>query len=206
MTDNETANAPPDGHDQSTELRGMGKFHMGERLQAIRRCQGLSQRELAKKAGITNGSLSLIEQGKVSPSFHSLEKIIAAIPMTLIEFFDETYQPLAPVVKIQDQEQVGHKEVIITALSLEFMGLPGSRLADHRLEAGAEYRFNRPVVAGFLCGKLMSGKLQLELNGATHDILAGEFFRFDLRQEHRLINVGTTCSRAVILICSDQGM
>ncbi len=206
MTDNETANARPEVHTQPADLLGKRKFRIGERLQAVRRGRGLSQRELARKAGITNGSLSLIEQGKVSPSFQSLEKIIDAIQMSLVEFFDETYQPLVPVVKMQELEQASGKDVIVTALSLEFMGLSDSRLIEQRLEAGAEYRFNRSVVAGFLCGKLVSGELRLALNGAIHNIMAGDCFRFDLRQEHSLINVGTTCSHAVILLCSDQGI
>ena len=51
-------------------------FDVGRRLQSIRQSIGLSQRELARRANITNGSLSMIEQGKVSPSISSLEKIL----------------------------------------------------------------------------------------------------------------------------------
>ena len=37
------------------------------RLKAVRQMHGLSQRELAKRAGVTNGMISLIEQGRVVP-------------------------------------------------------------------------------------------------------------------------------------------
>ena len=48
---------------------------------------GLSQRELAKRAGVTNGMISLIEQNRVSPSVSSLKKVLDGIPMSLAEFF-----------------------------------------------------------------------------------------------------------------------
>src|SRR5260221_1182929 len=48
---------------------------------------GLSQRELAKRAGVTNGLISLIEQNRVSPSVSSLKKVLDGIPMALADFF-----------------------------------------------------------------------------------------------------------------------
>ena len=57
------------------------------RLKAVRQMHGLSQRELAKRAGVTNGMISLIEQGRVSPSVASLKKVLDGLPMGLAEFF-----------------------------------------------------------------------------------------------------------------------
>ena len=39
---------------------------VAERLRFVRNKHGLSQRELAKRAGVTNGTISLIEQGRVA--------------------------------------------------------------------------------------------------------------------------------------------
>ncbi|VWC48865.1 MerR family regulatory protein [Burkholderia lata] len=60
---------------------------VAERLRFVRNKHGLSQRELAKRAGVTNGTISLIEQGRVSPSVGSLKKLLECIPMSLAEFF-----------------------------------------------------------------------------------------------------------------------
>ncbi|WP_339615148.1 helix-turn-helix domain-containing protein [uncultured Gilvimarinus sp.] len=60
---------------------------LGRRLKEIREANGLSQRELAKRAGVTNSSISMIEQGQVSPSVQSLEKVLGGIPMSLSHFF-----------------------------------------------------------------------------------------------------------------------
>jgi mannose-6-phosphate isomerase-like protein (cupin superfamily) len=60
---------------------------VGAHLRAVRTMYGLSQRELAKRAGVTNGLISLIEQNRVSPSVSSLKKVLDGIPMSLADFF-----------------------------------------------------------------------------------------------------------------------
>ena len=46
---------------------------VGAHLKAVRTMYGLSQRELAKRAGVTNGTISLIEQNRVSPSEYFID-------------------------------------------------------------------------------------------------------------------------------------
>ncbi|WP_298975432.1 cupin domain-containing protein [uncultured Roseobacter sp.] len=68
---------------------------IGHRLRAIRKKRGLSQRELATRAGLTNGTISLIEQNKTSPSVASLKSLLDAIQVSMAEFFatiEETSQ------------------------------------------------------------------------------------------------------------------
>ena len=60
---------------------------IGNRLKACRLQQGLSQRALAKKAGVTNGLISQIEQNSISPSIASLKKILDVLSMSLADFF-----------------------------------------------------------------------------------------------------------------------
>src|SRR6202166_1157600 len=60
---------------------------VGTHLTGVRQMYGLSQRELAKRAGVTNGLISLIEQNRVSPSVSSLKKVLDGIPMALADFF-----------------------------------------------------------------------------------------------------------------------
>lgn len=60
---------------------------LGIRLKAIREFYGWSQRELAKRAGVPNSAISVIEQGTVSPSVSSLEKVLKGFPIALEDFF-----------------------------------------------------------------------------------------------------------------------
>ena len=62
-------------------------MNVGDKLKAIRKKHGLSQRELAAKAGLTNGTISLIEKNRTSPSVASLKSLLDAIPISMAEFF-----------------------------------------------------------------------------------------------------------------------
>ena len=73
---------------------------VGARLKMVRKKRGLSQRELAKRAGVTNSTISLIEQNRVSPSVSSLKKVLDGVPMSLQAFFVE---------EIPAQQQVFYK-------------------------------------------------------------------------------------------------
>src|SRR6202044_2122305 len=68
---------------------------VGTKLRSVRVAFGMSQRALARRAGVTNGLISLIEQNRVSPSVSSLKKVLDGVPMTLAEFFtlDEASAP-----------------------------------------------------------------------------------------------------------------
>ena len=76
--------------EQSEESSGEG---IGERLRTVRQIYGLTQRELARRAGVTNGAISLIEQNRVSPSISSLKKILDGIPLSLADFFTLDFSP-----------------------------------------------------------------------------------------------------------------
>lgn len=61
--------------------------NVGQRLIGLRAVYGLSQRELAKRAGVPNSAISVIEQGKSSPSTDSLGRVLSGFPLTLQQFF-----------------------------------------------------------------------------------------------------------------------
>ena len=60
---------------------------IGGRLRFIRARHKLSQRELAKRSGVTNSTISLIESNQMNPSVGALKRILDGIPMGLAEFF-----------------------------------------------------------------------------------------------------------------------
>ena len=67
------------------------ELDVGQKLRTIRNIYGLSQRALAKKAGVTNGIISMIEQNRNSPSLATLKKILDAIPISFSEFFNNDF-------------------------------------------------------------------------------------------------------------------
>ena len=60
---------------------------IGGQLRFVRSRHKLSQRELAKRSGVTNSTISLIESNQMNPSVGALKRILDGIPMGLAEFF-----------------------------------------------------------------------------------------------------------------------
>lgn len=60
---------------------------VGTHVRARRKQAGLSVRALAKKTGFSPSFVSQLERGRVSPSIHSMEKLAAAVGVTLGSFF-----------------------------------------------------------------------------------------------------------------------
>ena len=67
---------------------------IGGRLRHLRMLHSLSQRELAKRAGVTNSTISLIESNATNPSVGALKRILDGIPIGLAEFF--AFEPERP--------------------------------------------------------------------------------------------------------------
>lgn len=60
---------------------------IGQRLKMVRKLYGFSQRELAKRAGVANSAISVMEQDSVSPSVASLGKVLTGFPLSVSDFF-----------------------------------------------------------------------------------------------------------------------
>jgi transcriptional regulator with XRE-family HTH domain len=71
------------GLKESSQLRE--KF--GQRVRLLRSGRGLTQEQLAERAGISVDFLSLIERGKSSPSFENLDELADALKVSVAELF-----------------------------------------------------------------------------------------------------------------------
>ncbi len=89
---------------------------VGARLKHVRELHGLSQRELARRAGVTNGLISLIEQNRVSPSVGSLKKVLDGVPMSMAEFFTLDVNSAAQVFYSADElVEIGNEAASLRA-------------------------------------------------------------------------------------------
>lgn len=79
---------------------------LGNRLRELRRQQGLSLRALAEKSGLSANTLSLIENGKTSPSVATLQQIALALNIPITAFF-EIKVNREPVIFTQKEHRTG---------------------------------------------------------------------------------------------------
>ena len=64
-------------------------FSCGERIRALRTERGLSQEELANAAEITPAYLGQVERGQKNPTVLIVERVCAALNISLAAFFSE---------------------------------------------------------------------------------------------------------------------
>jgi DNA-binding XRE family transcriptional regulator len=60
--------------------------YAGGRVRELRKRAKLTQDELAKKAELPQSHISRIENGEISPTRHTLEKIVKALELTISDF------------------------------------------------------------------------------------------------------------------------
>jgi transcriptional regulator with XRE-family HTH domain len=163
---------------------------VGGHLKAVRTLYGLSQRELAKRAGVTNGTISLIEQNRVSPSVSSLKKVLDGIPMSLAEFFTLDLQTNPQVFYARDElTDLGDGDV---SLHLVAAKRPNRSMTimHERYRPGADTGTDMLSHKGEEGGIVISGKVELTVGGQTRVLNSGDAYYFHSSVPHRFRNVG----------------
>jgi transcriptional regulator with XRE-family HTH domain len=170
--------------------RGDAEVDIGERLKAIRSRHALSQRALAKRAGVTNGIISMIEQNRSSPSVATLKKILDGFGMSLADFFgadrpvqDHTFYRASDLVEIGggllSYRQLGAnlrgKAIQILHERIQPSADTGPGMLHHESEEG---------------GIVVRGEVELTVGAQTRVLRAGEGYYFDSRTPHRFRNLG----------------
>jgi transcriptional regulator with XRE-family HTH domain len=162
---------------------------VGARLRTVRTTFGMSQRELARRAGVTNGLISLIEQNRVSPSVSSLKKVLDGVPMTLAEFFalDLTAAPQS-FFAVDELTEVGNEEISRRLIAAK---RPARQLAvlHSRFAVGAATD-EQGGTRGEEGGVVVRGRIELTVGGATRVLGPGEAYYFSRQLPHRFRNVG----------------
>lgn len=166
----------------------MEDFNVGEHLKFVRTECKLSQRELARRAGVTNGTISLIEKNQNSPSISMLRKILEGIPMDLSTFFasdehakDKVFFKLEELTELSNDKllsfmQVGdakHHNLQVLKETYQPGADTGKTMLRHLSSEG---------------GVVISGSIELSVGEITQVLHAGESYLFDSTIPHRFRN------------------
>lgn len=169
-------------------------FDVGGRLRQVRESAGLSQRELARRAGVTNGTISLIEQNRNSPSVSSLRKVLQGIPMTLSEFFSQEIPGPERIVFRPDElieiaNEASHKgEGAISFLQVGDAAKMGLQILQETYEPGADTGRTMLQHESTEGGVVISGKMELTVGEERYVLEPGHSYLFDSRTPHRFRN------------------
>lgn len=175
----------------ATSLPGEQPLDIGERLRALRRMHGLSQRELAKRAGVTNGTISLIEQNRISPSVGSLKKVLDGFPISISDFLTLDLQPRSRVFyQVKDLKVIESGPINFKLVGTDAKGR-AIQMMHERYKPGADTGEEMLSHAGEECGVVVAGVVELTVGGEIRNLTSGEAYYFDSRLPHRFRNPGT---------------
>lgn len=162
---------------------------MGERLKALREEKGYSQRELARRSGLTHTTVSAIENGRIDPSLGTLKRILSACEVRMGEFF----QPTKGMLAVMSREQIA----TITSGGVH-MRYVAPRTPDRMLEitqeiydAGADTGEDLLAHEGQEGGIVVRGHFELTLGDTKYKLGPGDSYYFASTIPHRFRNVGS---------------
>jgi transcriptional regulator with XRE-family HTH domain len=165
---------------------------VGSRLKAVREAAGLSQRELAKRAGVTNATISMIEQEAHAPSLASLHRLLAAIPISLADFFS---------LPVSQKNALFYNEGDLAVVSRGAADLRvlGSERREKRLQMflerykpGAGTGDDPIIFDGETAVIVIEGTIEVEADGEVRRLTKGGGYQLFGRVPYRLRNVGRT--------------
>jgi transcriptional regulator with XRE-family HTH domain len=173
--------------DEVGELDGFGP-----RIRQERERRGLSQRELARRLGVSPSLISQIESGQSRPSVSTLYAIVTELDASLEHIFhgesvssdgDQLVRPgdrdvIELASGVRWERLTGHDEHVDFLHVVYDVG--GSSSPDERLmrHAGREY------------GYVISGRLGVQIGFQRHELGPGDTIAFDSSHPHRLWNLG----------------
>ncbi|QUD88802.1 cupin domain-containing protein [Phenylobacterium montanum] len=161
------------------------EFEVGERLRYVRERAGLSQRVLAKKAGITNSTVSLIESGRTNPSVGALKRILDAVPIGLADFFAlEPDRDRQVFYRAGDLVEIGKGSISYRQVGRNLSGRALQMLVEC-YEPGADTGRIPLTHEGEEGGVVIAGRIEVTVDDQRRVLGPGEAYYFDSRRPHR---------------------
>ncbi|MBB5694728.1 helix-turn-helix domain-containing protein [Muricoccus pecuniae] len=168
-----------------------GAKQIGAQLRALRAERGLTILELAAKAGLSAGLISQIERGNSNPSMRTIQRLRSALGINIWEFFGQAAvadEEEPPFVRRRDRRGrivVGRTRLVKELLSprsdsaLRFMliTLPPGGVSEDVL-----------VGRGEKGGYVLSGRVELTVDGRRSELSEGDSFQFESHLPHQLAN------------------
>ena len=178
----------------------MSEVSLGPAVRRLREERQLSLRALAELTGFSASFMSQVENGQASPSIASMERIAAALGVTLGEFFQSAGAEPVPVTRSDARPM----------LSSEW-----SRARIESLAAGGDGRRMEPVVVTLAPGGtsgskpaastreefalVLDGTVELTLGEAEQTLVTGDAVTIHLGALRRWRNAGALPVRILIV-------
>lgn len=178
--------------------------NLGNRLRELRRQQGLSLRALAEKSGLSANTLSLIENGKTSPSVATLQQIAIALSIPITAFF-EVQVNRDPVIFTKKDQRNG------TAFSHGLLEELGNSIGNEGMqpfvitfEPSTDSGPQPLAHEGSEFVYCLSGRIVYNVAGMEYILDPGDSMMFSSKMPHSWANPLEQSSQAIIVMATAE--
>ena len=158
---------------------------LGDRIRAIRKEKGIKIKQLSARSSLTESSISMIENEKISPSMTTVHKIAMALSVHPIEFFEIEKHKKWLVTRKGERRQLqfGSSDNI-----LEYLIKNGSKNRNEIFISclgPTQKSFNEPITHdGYKFGYVLTGSIELEMGNETVRLNTGDSIFFKAITPH----------------------
>jgi transcriptional regulator with XRE-family HTH domain len=169
---------------------------LGARVRALRRERGLTLKGLGRLAGLSHPFLSQVERGLARPSVGSVERIAAALDVSVARLWG----PVAPrgAVRVVRADE-GRSRELSGGMLRELPGSPGAPVLREWTARGKRWPADRETHTGEVAIYVGRGAIEVEIGDEVYALNEGDALRFDGTTPHRLRRTGGTGTRALIV-------
>jgi transcriptional regulator with XRE-family HTH domain len=173
---------------------------VGPRVKALREAMDLSLRDLSERSGVSAPMLSQVERGETSPTLQIAARIAAGLELRLSQLLRLDEEGTVSIVRRGEGRRGGahgHAYEVLTP------PLPGLRaeLTRHTLVSGAVTGGPgdppRHEPGARETAVVEAGALTLHVDGAEHELCAGDTVTFDADLPHHFAN---HCKEEAVLL------
>jgi transcriptional regulator with XRE-family HTH domain len=178
---------------------------VGQRLKELRKKHNWSIRALAAQSGLAVNTLSMIENGKTSPSVSTLQILAQALDMPITAFFaPEMVEKKVVYVEGQDRPSI-----LVDTTRLEHLGknLAGNAVQPFviTLQPGANSGKTMIVHTGHEFVYCLCGQVMYTIEEKTYPLKPGDSIVFESHLPHTWENSGSEPAQLIlVLIPSDS--
>ena len=181
------------------------EIQVGHKIREVRNRKGLSLRALADRSGLNINTLSLVENGKSSPSVSTLQQLALALDVPIVTFFES--DPVEKQIVFTPSNQ--RPGVSFGSTIMENLGedLSGSAVQPFvvTLQSG-KGSGDQPIVhTGHEFVYCLEGAIHYRIQGEDYYLQTGDSLVFEAHLPHCWENIDQETARILLILYPSDG-
>lgn len=184
------------------------KYPFGEKLRAVRERRGLTMKEVAEKAGLSESLISQIERNRVSPAIDTLFSLVEILDLDLEYLFsDFRKERSVQIVRSNERRTLTmpgycYEQLVGAGLKDELHGIEAFQLT---IQPGCEKGSREYGHPGRELGIITAGAGEFIIGNIIHTLAAGDSISFEADVPHILRNTANEVLQAYWIVTPPRG-